>query len=258
MPACLSAELDLRNQAAVEQFFAAERPDYVFLTAARVGGIYANDHYPADFIRDNLQIQTNVIDAAWRHGGKRLLFLSSSCIYPKYVPQPMPESCLLTGELEPINEWYAIAAIATDEALHGRIPDDVVAHLGLQRSGTGFVAERAPQVMLWGSGAPYREFLYVDDLAEACLFLMNREIDAADRSRLFNIGVGSNITIRDLAELVQRIVGFDGDVIWDADKPDGTPRKLMDVSRINALGWQASVSLQDGIARVYRAYCCGD
>jgi len=315
-----SAELDLRNQAAVEQFFATEKPDYLFLAAARVGGIYANDNYPADFIRDNLQIQTNVIDAAWRHGVRRLLFLGSSCIYPKYAPQPMPESCLLSGALEPTNQWYAIAkiagikmcqayhkqygfdaisamptnlygpndsfdlershvlpamirkfhlarlaaagdlaAIAADEARHGRIPDDIVEHLGLRRHTgaggvSGFVSTGAPKVRLWGSGAPCREFLYVDDLADACLFLMQCEIDGQESSRLFNIGVGEDITIRDLAGLVQRSVGFDGEVIWDADKPDGTPRKLMDVSRMHALGWHAGVSLQEGIQRVYRDY----
>jgi len=310
-----SAELDLRKQAAVDAFFAEHKPQYVFLAAARVGGIYANDTYPADFIRDNLQIQTNLIDAAYRQGAKRLLFLGSSCIYPKFAPQPMPESCLLTGELEPTNEWYAIAKIAgikmcqayhkqygfdavsamptnlygpndtfdlershvlpamlrkfhlarlasetdidaiiADEQQHGRIPADILGNLGLERTQSSFRSVHAPVVTLWGSGSPYREFLYVDDLAEACLFLVNMPTEKQGTDRLFNIGVGSDITIRDLAELIQQIVGFDGEVVWDADKPDGTPRKLMDVSQINRLGWHARTSLQEGITRVYQEY----
>jgi len=313
---CTSAQLDLRNQAEVDAFFAEEKPDYVFLAAARVGGIYANDTYPADFIRDNLQIQTNVIDAGYRNGVKRFLFLGSSCIYPKLAPQPMPESCLLTGELEPTNEWYAIAKIAgikmcqayhkqygfdaisvmptnlygpndtfdlershvlpammrkfhlaklaqsgdikaiiADEKKHGQIPADLLESLGLERTHPSiFTSQCSPKVTLWGSGAPYREFLHVDDLASACLFLMNKELKA-DSLRLFNVGVGSDITIRQLAELVQEVVGFDGDVAWDADKPDGTPRKLMDVSLINRLGWHASTPLRQGIEAVYRDYC---
>jgi len=320
-----SAELDLRNQAAVDAFFAEEKPDYVFLAAAKVGGIYANDTYPAEFIRDNLQIQTNIIDAAWRNGVKRLLFLGSSCIYPKYAPQPMPESCLLTGELEPTNQWYAIAkiagikmcqayhkqygfdavavmptnlygpndtfdlershvlpammrkfhlaklaqsgdieAIAADEKKHGRIPADILENLGLERAqSSALTARHAPTVTLWGSGSPYREFLHVDDLADACLFLMNTGLSPQSAacssetvaSRLFNVGVGADITIRALAEQVQQVVGFNGAVLWDGSKPDGTPRKLMDVSLINSLGWQARISLPEGIEGVYRDYC---
>ena len=321
---CTSAELDLRNQAAVDAFVAAEQPDYVFLAAAKVGGIYANDHWPADFIRDNLQIQTNVIDAAYRQGVKRLLFLGSSCIYPKLAPQPLKEECLLTGPLEPTNEWYAIAKIAgikmceayrrqygfdaiaamptnlygpndnfdlekshvlpalirkfhlaklaqagdiaaieRDERRYGRIPDDILAALGLARasrsSSISSQSSSSVSVRLWGSGTPRREFLHVDDMAAACLFLMQYDFrpqsaTPGSASRLFNVGVGSDVTIRELAELVQQIVGFDGDVIWDESKPDGTPRKLLDVSRLQALGWQASVDLEEGIRSVYEKY----
>ena len=303
-----SSELDLRNQAAVDAFFAEEKPDYVFLAAAKVGGIYANDTYPADFIRENLQIQTNTIDAAYRNSVQRLLFLGSSCIYPKLAPQPMPESCLLTGELESTNEWYAIAkiagikmcqayhkqhgfdaisamptnlygpndnfdlqkshvlpalirkfhlaklalagdvaGIAADEAHYGEIPSDIRSNLNLDNS-------QPPKVVLWGSGSPYREFLHVDDMAEACLFLMQAEVDPKNTSRLFNVGSGSDITIKALAELVQDIVGFEGEVVWDAEKPDGTPRKLMDVSQLKSEGWQATTALRDGIASVYQDY----
>ncbi len=319
-----SSELDLRRQTAVEQFFAEEKPDYVFLAAARVGGIYANDTYPADFIRDNLQIQTNTIDAAWRNGVKRLLFLGSSCIYPKHAPQPMRETCLLSGKLEPTNEWYAVAKIAgikmcqayhkqygfdtvsimptnlygpndtfdlqcshvlpamirkfhlarlaqcgdidailADEARYGFIPDDILENLGFERTPSSALNQQhPPKVTLWGSGSPYREFLHVDDLAHACLFLMSRDLDAADATasvseRLFNVGCGEDITIKDLAALIQGVVGFSGEVVWDDSKPDGTPRKLMDVSRMNSLGWQANISLQAGIRRVYRDYCGG-
>jgi len=315
-----SAELDLCNQAAVETFFTEQKPDYVLLAAAKVGGILANDTFPADFIRDNLQIQTNVIDAAYRHGVKRLLFLGSSCIYPKLAPQPMPESCLLTGELEPTNQWYAIAkiagikmcqayhkqygfdvisamptnlygpndnfdlekshvlpalirkfhlaklalngdvdAIVADEARYGTIPADLLANLALERKGNQLlrVSSRSPQVMLWGSGSPYREFLHVDDMAQACLFLMmNDRLEKAD-SRLFNVGVGTDISIRDIAQLVQGIVGFEGEVLWDASKPDGTARKLMDVSQLHALGWKAQISLADGVAGAYASYLEG-
>ena len=316
-----SAELDLRNQAAVEAFFAHEQPEFVILAAAKVGGILANDSYPADFIRDNLQIQTNTIDAAYNHGVKRLLFLGSSCIYPKLAPQPMPESCLLTGELEPTNEWYAIAKIAgvkmcqayhkqygfdaisamptnlygpndnfdlekshvlpalirkfhlaklalagdvdgirADEQSYGNIPNDILAGLGLMRvaghqlQSTG----NSPQVRLWGSGSPYREFLHVDDMADASLFLIMNDALPVNSARLYNVGVGSDITIRDVAELTQRIVGFDGEVVWDASKPDGTPRKLMDVSQLNDLGWQASILLADGITDAYQSYLEND
>jgi len=314
-----SNELDLRNQAAVDAFFAEERPDYVFLAAAKVGGIYANDTYPADFIRDNLQIQTHVIDATYRSGVKRLLFLGSSCIYPKLAQQPMPESCLLTGELESTNEWYAIAKIAgikmcqayykqygfdviaamptnlygpndhfdlekshvlpalirkfhlaklaqagdieainADETKYGQIPDDILSGLGLERSTSRHLRitnrQSAVTVNLWGSGTPYREFLHVDDMAAACLFLMSCDFNASASSRLVNVGTGEDVTIRKTADMVQHIVGFDGDVIWDSSKPDGTPRKLMDVSRINSMGWKASISMEEGIRGVYDHY----
>ncbi|MDQ6969335.1 MAG: GDP-L-fucose synthase [Mariprofundus sp.] len=311
-----SAELDLRNQAAVDAFFADEKPDYVILAAAKVGGILANGSFPADFIRENLQIQTNTIDAAYRNGVKRLLFLGSSCIYPKLAPQPMQESCLLTGELETSNEWYAIAkiagikmcqayhkqygfdvisamptnlygpndnfdlekshvlpalmrkfhlaklalkgdlhAIAADETRYGQIPADILSSLALTRAADQSLHATgdSPRVMLWGTGSPYREFLHVDDMADACLFLMMKSEMAGD-CRLFNVGVGSDITIRDVAELVQAEVGFEGEVRWDASKPDGTPRKLMDVSLLNALGWKAKISLADGIAAAYASY----
>ncbi len=312
-----SSELDLRNQAAVEGLFVREKPDYVILAAAKVGGILANDSYPADFICDNLQIQTNIIDSAYRNGVKRLLFLGSSCIYPKLAPQPMTESCLLTGELEPTNEWYAIAKIAgvkmcqayhkqygfdaisamptnlygpndnfdlekshvlpalirkfhlaklatagdidaiiADEQRYGRIPDDILSGLGLVRGGSDHfqVMSDSPKVNLWGSGSPYREFLHVDDMADACLFLMMNDTSSTNDSRLYNVGVGSDITIRDVAELAQQIVGFKGEVVWDSSKPDGTPRKLMDVSQLNALGWKAKTPLADGIRDAYRSY----
>ncbi len=311
-----SRELDLRDQAAVNAFFAEERPDCVFLAAGTVGGIHANNSYPADFIRDNLQIQTNVIDAAWRHGVKKLVFLGSSCIYPKLAPQPLKEEYLLTGPLEPTNEWYAVAkiagikmcqafrrqygfdaislmptnlygpndnfdletshvlpalirkfhlaklaragdmeGIARDEARFGRIPGDVLAMLGLERVNGGFRRTGAePKVVLWGTGSPRREFLHVDDLADACLFLMQHYSD----ERIVNVGVGEDVTIRDLAELVRGVVGFEGEIVWDASKPDGTPRKLMDVSRLHAMGWRARMALHEGVADAYRWYeVCG-
>jgi len=269
-----SAELDLRRQQAVEAFFAEEKPEYVFLAAARVGGILANDSYPADFIRDNLQIQTHVIDAAYRNGVKKLAFLGSSCIYPKMAPQPLKEEYLLTGPLEPTNEWYAIAKIAgirmcqayrrqygfnaislMPTNLYG--PNDnfdlETSHVlpAMIRKFHDAKAQGHAEVTLWGTGSPRREFLHVDDLADACLFLM-QNYDGED---IVNVGVGEDVTIRELADMVQRIVGFDGAVIWDDSKPDGTPRKLLDVSRLHALGWRAQTPLADGIAAVYRWYC---
>lgn len=307
-----SQELDLRNQAAVQSFFASEQPEFVFLAAALVGGIHANNSYPADFIRDNLCIQTNVIDAAYRHGAGKLLFLGSSCIYPKLATQPLREEYLLTGELEPTNEWYAIAKIAgikmcqayrkqygfnaisvmptnlygpgdnydlesshvlpalirkfhlaklvssndleavlSDERRYGRIPDDILGMLSLQRSGDGFkIIGDKTRVLLWGSGSPMREFLHVDDLAQAALFLMHNY----DSEELINVGLGSDVSIRDLAGIVQTAVGFNGDVVWDDSKPDGTPRKLLDVSKMTELGWKASLSLEHGIADTYLKY----
>lgn len=266
-----SAELDLRSQPAVEEFFATQRPEYVFLAAAKVGGIHANSTYPADFIRDNLQIQTNVIDAAHRHGVNKLLFLGSSCIYPKHAPQPMPESCLLTGALEPTNEWYAIAKIAgvkMCQAYRQQYGFNAIATMptNLYGPGDNFDLQNSHvlpalirkfhearqrgerEVIVWGTGTPRREFLYCDDLADACLFLMQR----FDGAEPVNIGWGEDVSIRELAGLVREIVGFHGDLRFDASKPDGTPRKLLDVSRLSALGWRPSVSLRDGIAATYR------
>jgi GDP-L-fucose synthase len=265
-----SAELDLRNQAAVEQFFAAERPEFVFLAAAKVGGIHANNTYPADFIRDNLQVQTNVIDAAYRHGVSKLLFLGSSCIYPKHAPQPMSESSLLTGPLEPTNEWYAIAKIAgvkMCQAYRRQYGFNAISAMptNLYGPGDNFDLQNSHvlpalirkfheakirferEVIVWGTGTPRREFLFCDDLADACVFLMRQ----ADGEAPINIGWGEDVSIRELAELVREVVGFEGQLRFDTSKPDGTPRKLLDVSQLNALGWQARVSLRDGIGATY-------
>ena len=267
------AELDLRSQAAVDAFFAAERPEYVYLAAARVGGIHANNSYPADFIRDNLQIQTNVIDAAWRNGTQKLLFLGSSCIYPKLAPQPLHEDSLLTGPLEPTNQWYAIAKIAgikTCEAYRNQYGFDAISAMptNLYGPGDNFSLENshvlpalmrkfheaktsgAAEVVVWGTGSPRREFLYVDDLADAALFLM-RNYSAGE---LVNVGCGEDLTILELAQTVAEVVGFQGRLRFDASKPDGTPRKLLDVSRLSALGWKAQVPLRDGLERTYRWY----
>jgi GDP-L-fucose synthase len=274
------AELDLMDRAAVDRFFAEERPDYVFLAAAKVGGILANNTYPADFIRDNLEIQTNVIDAAWRNGAKRLLFLGSSCIYPKLCPQPIREDYLLTGPLEPTNRPYAIAKIAGIEMcwsynrqygtqflaamptnLYG--PGDNFdlqkSHVlpALIRKAAEAKASGDRKLVVWGTGTPRRELLYSDDLAEACVFLMNlpderfRTLLNSEDPPLINIGTGEDLSIRELAELVCRVIGFDGTLEFDTTKPDGTPRKLLDVSRIHALGWHASTSLEEGIRLTY-------
>jgi GDP-L-fucose synthase len=267
------AELDLRSQAAVDAFFAAERPEYVYLAAARVGGIHANDSYPADFIRDNLQIQTNVIDAAWRNGTKKLLFLGSSCIYPKLAPQPLREDSLLTGPLEPTNQWYAIAKIAgikTCEAYRRQYGFDAISAMptNLYGPGDNFSLENshvlpalmrkfheartsgAHEVVVWGTGSPRREFLYVDDLADAALFLM-RNYSAEG---LVNVGCGEDLTILELAKTVAEVVGFHGELRFDTSKPDGTPRKWLDVSCLTALGWKAQVPLREGLERTYRWY----
>jgi len=264
-------ELDLTDAAAVEGFFARERPAYVFLAAARVGGIHANNTYPVDFLRDNLQIELNVIDAAHRHGAAKLLFLGSSCIYPKFAPQPMPEDCLLTGALEPTNEWYAVAKIAgikLCQAYRRQYGFNAISLMPTNLYGPGdnfhlanshvlpalirkfheAKAAGASEVVVWGSGTPRREFLHVDDLADACVFLMQHY----DDERIVNVGVGEDVSILELAALVQRVVGFEGRIVLDPSKPDGTPRKLLDVSRLAALGWRARIGLADGIRETYQ------
>lgn len=264
------SQLDLRDTTAVDRFFAEHQPEYVFLAAAKVGGIYANDIYPADFIRDNLQIQTNVIDAAYRHGCQKLLFLGSTCIYPKFAPQPMPENCLLTGELEPTNEWYAIAKIAgikLCQAYRKQYGFNAISLMptNLYGPGDNFHPENshvlpalirrfleakesgAAEVLCWGSGSPRREFLYVDDLADACLFLMQNY----DQPGIVNVGVGEDVSIRELAELVAKTVGYEGAIAWDPSKPDGTPRKLVDVRRLTELGWTAQTSLEQGLKQTF-------
>lgn len=312
------SELDLTDQRAVRDFFQDVAPDHVVLAAARVGGILANDTYPAPFIYENLMIQANVIHAAWAAGVRRLLFLGSSCIYPKMAPQPMDETALLTGPLESTNESYAVAkiagiklceaynrqygtrfrsvmptnlygpndnfdletshvlpamirkfhlarlaaagrreAIAEDETRFGPIPEDIRRALDIDSSSP------SPRVVLWGTGSPYREFLHVDDLADACRFVMERDdaaFEAATDPRCvhINVGTGNDLTIRRLAELVAGIVGYDGEVVWDADKPDGTPRKRLDIGRIERMGWQPRISIEDGIRETYRCYRNGD
>jgi GDP-L-fucose synthase len=267
------AQLDLTDAAAVDDFFGAERPQYVFLAAAKVGGIVANDTYPADFIRNNLAIQLNVIDAAHRYGVDKLLFLGSSCVYPRHAPQPMREEYLLTGPLEPTNAAYAIAKIAGIEMCrayrrqHGAhfisvMPTNLYGphdNFDLETSHVLPAVIRrfheaketgAPAVTLWGTGSPRREFLHVDDLADACVHLML----AYDAQELVNIGWGSDISIRELADLVAGVVGYDGTIVWDASRPDGTPRKLLDTTRLAALGWQPRIHLEEGIRQTYEWY----
>jgi GDP-L-fucose synthase len=331
---CTHAELDLERQADVEGFFKKEKPEYVFLAAAKVGGIWANNTYPAEFIYNNLVIQTNVIHSAWKVGANRLLFLGSSCIYPRECPQPMKEEHFLTGPLEVTNEPYAVAKIAgvemcqsynkqygtdflavmptnlygpndnfdlktshvlaalirkfnlaklaaqgdwqaikKDEGLNGHIPEDVMASLISITNHHGYaenvstvyrspftVHQPQPAVVLWGSGRPRREFLHVDDLADGCLFLMNLEREklssllTAKGLPLINIGWGKDISIEELAIFIKKTVGFDGDIVFDTSKPDGTPQKLLDVARMAELGWNAKISLKDGIRRVHKWY----
>lgn len=266
-----SSQLDLRNQAAVDAWFAEERPDYVFLAAARVGGILANDSYPAEFIYDNLMIEANIINAAFRHQAKKLLFLGSTCIYPKFAPQPMPEEALLTGPLEPTNQWYAVAKIAgikLCQAYRRQYGCDFISAMptNLYGPGDNFDLEKSHvipamlrrmheakmrgegAVTLWGTGTPRREFLHVDDLAQALLFLME---SCSDESHI-NVGVGEDLTIRELAETVRRVVGFEGELVFDDSKPDGTPRKLVDTTLINRLGWRAQIPLEQGLVQAYR------
>ncbi len=310
------AELDLTCQADVREFFRSEAVDYVVLAAARVGGIHANNTYPAEFIHTNLMIEANVIHEAWRAGVRRLLFLGSSCIYPKFAPQPMREEDLLTGILEPTNEPYAIAKIAgikmceaynrqygtcfrsvmptnlygpgdnyhldnshvipamirkyhlaklaadgaveairRDEARYGAIPAEIRAAIGLAPDSSRLVHDR-PQVVLWGSGSPRREFLHVDDMAAACVHVMglDQDVFAPPAPSFLNVGTGHDITIRETAALVAALVGFDGETVYNPGQPDGTPRKLLATGRINALGWQPRLSLQAGLADAYRWY----
>lgn len=264
------AQLDLTQHAAVEAFFADTKPAYVFLAAAKVGGIHANNTYSADFIRDNLRIQTNVIDAAYRHGVRKLLFLGSSCIYPRNAAQPMNEDCLLTGVLEPTNEAYAIAKIAGIQmckSYRRQYGFNAISAMptNLYGPGDNFSAEgshvlpallrrmheakqaNAPEVVIWGSGTPRREFLHVDDLADALVFLMRRY----EREEHINVGWGKDISIRELAELIADIVGYQGSITLDRTRPDGTPQKLLDIARLSALGWEPRIPLRDGIASTY-------
>lgn len=265
-----SKELDLRNQQAVNDFFAKEKPAYVFLAAAKVGGIVANNTYRAEFIYENLMIESNVIHAAYVNKVSKLLFLGSSCIYPKLAPQPLKEDSILSGYLEPTNQPYAIAKIAGIElcdayrAQYGcnfisAMPTNLYGpndNYDLEKSHVlpallrKFISAKRnndPQVVLWGTGSPRREFLYVDDLADACLFLMEQYNEAG----LVNIGIGDDLTIKDLAELVKKVIGYQGNIVWDTAKPDGTPRKLMDVGKLKQLGWEAKITLANGITKVY-------
>ncbi len=264
------AQVDLANESAVEGFFAEAKPDVVVFAAARVGGIKANNDYPVEFLLENLRLQNNVISAAHRHGVRKLLFLGSSCIYPKLAPQPIPESALLTGPLEPTNDAYAIAKIAGIKLcqayaaeygenyisamptnLYG--PNDnfdlASSHVlaALLRKAHEAKTSGARQIVVWGSGQPRREFLHVDDLADACVFLLRNY----DSPEIVNVGWGEDISIRELVEMISEVVGFEGEIVFDASKPDGTPRKLLDVSKLNALGWRPRISLRDGIARTY-------
>jgi GDP-L-fucose synthase len=278
------AELDLTRQSAVEAFFEREKPDYVFLAAARVGGIHANNTYPAEFIRDNLVIQTNLIHAAYQQGVKRLLFLGSSCIYPKFAPQPMREADLLTGPLEPTNRPYALAKIAGIEMcwsynrqygtqylavmptnLYGPgdnyHPENAHVIPALIRRFHEAKARNAPAVTVWGTGTPKREFMYSEDMADACVYLMNLPnaqfipLLGQDRNDglppLVNIGVGEDLTIRELAEAVKTVTGYRGELLFDPSKPDGTPRKLLDVTRLNSIGWRTKTPWQEGLKSAY-------
>jgi len=263
-------EVNLLDAAVVQKFFAGTKPEFVFIAAAKVGGIYANDTQPASFLFENLQIQNNLIHAAWQAGVRKLLFLGSSCIYPKLAPQPLKEEYLLTGPLEPTNEWYAVAKIAgikLCQACRRQHGCDFISAMPTNMYGPNdnydlqtshvlpalirkFHEARqtaAPSLTCWGTGTPLREFLYADDLASACVFLMQKYSE----EQFINVGFGSDISIRQLAELIKHVVGFAGDIVWDASKPDGTPRKLMDSSRLFALGWRPKVDLETGIRLAY-------
>jgi len=266
-------DLDLTSQISVEEFFSKEKPEYVFLAAAKVGGIVANDKYSAEFIKNNLMIETNVIDFAYKNKVKKLLFLGSSCVYPKNCPQPIKEEYLMTGELESTNRAYAIAKIAgitmcqsynkqygtnfisvMPTNLYGENDnfDLENSHVlpALIRKFDDAKNNNAKEVGLWGTGNPKREFLYVDDLANVCVFLMNNYND----SEIINIGVGEDLSILELANMVKEIVGYEGEIVWDKSKPDGTLRKLLDISKIKSLGWKPNVSLEDGIKKTYDWY----
>lgn len=266
-------ELDLLDAAVVQKFYAEARPEYVVVAAAKVGGILANDRYPADFLYQNLQIQNNLIHGAYIAGVKKLLFLGSSCIYPKLAPQPLKEDYLLTGPLEPTNEWYAVAKIAgikMCQAYRRQFGCDFISAMPTNMYGPNDNYDlqnshvlpalirkfheakfaRAAEVTCWGTGAPLREFLYADDLARACVFLLENY----SRDQFINVGYGSDVSIKDLAELVKKIVGFEGEIGWDISKPDGTPRKLMDSSRLFALGWKPQVDLATGIRLAYEDF----
>jgi GDP-L-fucose synthase len=268
-----SSELDLRNQADVRAFFESERPEYIFLAAAKVGGIMANNIYRAEFLNDNLLIQNNVIDGAYRTDAKKLMFLGSSCIYPKLAPQPLREDSLLTGLLEPTNEPYAIAKIAgikMCEAYRSQYGSNFISVMPTNLYGPNdnydlnnshvlpamirkfheAKEEGKPFVELWGTGSPLREFLHADDLAAACYFLMQNYNEAG----FLNVGVGSDVTIKHLAGMIRKVVGFEGEIKWNTDKPDGTPRKLMDVSKLHALGWKHTIDLEEGITRTYQDF----
>ena len=265
------SELDLTDTRAVEAFFASEKPSHVILAAAKVGGIKANDSYPAEFIRDNLAIQTNVIHAAWQHGVRKLVFLGSSCIYPRLAPQPMREEHLLTGPLEPTNEWYAVAKIAgikMCQAYRRQYGFDAISLMPTNLYGPGdnfsiegshvlpalirrfheAKANGTPEIVIWGTGTPMREFLHVDDLAAATVFLMDRYSGES----IVNVGTGTDVTISQLAHLIREVVGYTGTLSFDPSKPDGTPRKLLDVSKAAGLGWTASIALRDGVESTYR------
>jgi GDP-L-fucose synthase len=266
-------ELDLTNQAAVNAFYAAEKPDVAIIAAAKVGGIHANASYPAEFLHENLAIASHTVDGAFRHGVKRLLFLGSSCIYPKHAPQPMPEDCLLTSALEPTNEAYAIAKIAGLKLaqyyrkqhgvlFHSAMPTNLygpgdnyhpqnshVLPALIRRFDEAREANR-PDVAAWGTGSPRREFLHVDDLADACAFLLRVE----NPPDWVNVGTGTDVTIRELTEMVAAVTGYRGKIAWDASKPDGTPRKLLDVSRLTTLGWRARIGLREGLEKTYASY----
>ena len=267
------AELDLCDGPAVDAFFARERPEYVFLAAAKVGGVLANSAFPAEFLYENLVVQTNVIHSAYRHGVRKLQFLGSSCIYPRMAPQPIKEEYLLTGELEPTNEWYAIAKIAglkMAQAYRRQYGFNAISLMptNLYGPGDNFDLDSShvlpallrkvheakmggvPEVVVWGTGTPRREFLHVDDFAAAAVYLMSVYEDA----RIINVGAGVDLSIRELAEMIGEVTGYSGRLVFDAAKPDGMPRKLLDVSRVNALGWQARISLREGIEQTYAWY----